>query len=383
MKTNAAGGLFFSRASKSASCASRIDANAAPLAPRSGAGPGASRPGERGVGVEVVRVDVRRRALSLGQEEQVGVHPVELNAVVFRRVLVQVGRRLAHLPRKEVVVLEVDEVILARALLGGVSLVEDPDVGDVRRLRQQIGDARGERAGGEERKGPKERALRARREPLPRPRDEQEPLEVDARRHGVEVVRKPFALDEHAHDAADRKERDRERAARELTVDHEPDHHGRVGEREGGRRPAPSQREDLARRAREHEAIHRRDVVERDPQPCAEIAVVEDEGELGRGAQHAARAEERDELERSHRQVPIEQERQRLDDGEQAERRLAEPGDHAERARERERGQPHAPIFSVAELGKLALREELQSHARQQEPERRRSRAARDPRRDR
>jgi hypothetical protein len=58
--------------------------------------------GERGVGVEVVGVDVGRGAEALGKEKNIRIHPVDLHALVRGGVLAQIESRFSHLIGKEV-----------------------------------------------------------------------------------------------------------------------------------------------------------------------------------------------------------------------------------------------------------------------------------------
>ncbi len=295
---------------------------------------GARAARERRVDVEVVGVDVGRGAQAPREKEHVGIHPVDLDAVVRLRVLAQVRGGLAHLEREEVGLREAREVLARRPLRGRGAAPEKPDGAHVRRVLHRGRDPERDDEADRDRRETKERSAPARHaRPLGEPGGEREPLQVHARRDRVKVVRKPLRLHDDARQRAHRHERHGDGGPRHLAEQDEREKDHRAGDREDGLRRAPRIREDVGRRARPEEAVQRRNVRELDAHERERVAVDREPREHDGGAERASESE-RDSsafLARQDERV-VRRERPELRDREEREGRLAEPWHEAERA---------------------------------------------------
>ena len=208
----------------------------------------------------------------LGEEEDVRIHPVGLNAFARLGVRAEIRGRFAELPREEVHRLEVDEEVASFAVLRRHSLLGGPEPLDVGGARHRRGDPRREHRRRGERDEPRERLAWGRSAAVSEPGDEEHPLVVHPGRDRVEVVRKPLRLRDERDDSAHRREPDRERPARHRAVEDEPDDDGARHERIPQRGCVPREREDLGEGPRPDEPVHRRHVGQRDPQERADVA---------------------------------------------------------------------------------------------------------------
>ena len=296
-------------------------------------------PRERRVGVEVVGVDVRRRAQAPREKEDVRVHAVDLHAVVGaacaragtpRPGASRTGRSRSRGSARSTRASRAPPAWRrprGARWRGGAASPPSPWRRAGRRRRRR----RPARAGAGRRR---RRATRVRSASHAA---NDEPLQVHPRGDRVKVVREALRLRDDARRARDgQRARGRARAAASRPSKTSASRTTAPDDGEDGLRRAPRVREDVGGRARPDEAIQRRDVDELDADEGDDVAVSREPGERAatRRARRRARTPASARRRGSGRLVVDARACSELREREERVRRLAEPGDDAERAGE-------------------------------------------------